>query len=391
MYSMTATERNIPSRPWIEGRQAPRGLVAVLLVATAIGFGVYHHNELMDYWLTWSGPMGPAIAAPGLKLDLRGAYVVEAVAGRLHARAFSLQPQLRIDRDSPIGPLRLRLFNVHAEWHAAASRRTRVRNNTLTLNAPAQASSWPIRLRAELPQRYRIVVFGDSRGNLRLLPRMVEEIDRLEPLFVVHLGDIVDGGTAGEYESVRAVFRRFAEPVFTTIGNHDVEHGGRAHYRRWFGPDYYHFIAGDTLYLFLDNANPILFWAGAQARWLAERLAGEHYRRAVVFVHRPPYDPRPGEDHGMGNPIGARRLAAALADPRIAAVFASHVHGYFESRIGSVPLVVTGGAGAPLVPGGFYHYLIVEVAPDELRWEVRRFQAESGGHRQPPAPSAAGG
>ena len=75
----------------------------------------------------------------------------------------------------------------------------------------------------------------------------------------------------------------------------------------------------------------------------------------------------------MENPIGARRLTRALQGHRVAQVFASHVHGYFTDRVGEVPMAVTGGAGAPLVEGGFYHYLVVEVSPDRITWRVVRF------------------
>jgi hypothetical protein len=339
-----------------------------------VGLIVYHRDALHDYYLELSGPFGSVALPPGLEVRAAGAFVQGLSGGRLNVRAFSLEPWLVVRRDGYDQPLRLRLYNVHADWYQETSGRVRTRNNVLTLNQTDQSRRWPIRLRAELPSHYRIVVFGDSRGNMRLLPRMVDEINALEPFFVVHLGDIVDGGTAEEYAAALGAFQRFHMPVFTAIGNHDVERGGRVHYRRIFAPDYYHFSVGDTLYLFLDNANPIDFWAGAQADWLAQRFARETYRRAVVFMHRPPFDPRAGLEHAMENPIGARRLRSALQGRRVAQVFASHVHGYFISRLGTIPLAVTGGAGAPLVEGGFYHYLVVEISPQDITWQVVRFQ-----------------
>jgi hypothetical protein len=55
-------------------------------------------------------------------------------------------------------------------------------------------------------------------------------------------------------------------------------------------------------------------------------------------------------------------------------LFASHIHAYFRGVWHQTPFIITGGAGAPLKSGGFYHYIAVTVSGDKVDYKVVKIE-----------------
>jgi hypothetical protein len=234
-------------------------------------------------------------------------------------------------------------------------------------------------LRPSAPDHFSFAVFGDNRGSTTVIEHLLARVDD-DPdiLFAVSLGDIIGMGRTDLYERfLGQVERNLTKPVAFVVGNHELMPVGKTTRERYAltigpsGPFYYSFTVGSAYFIAVDNA-----WDadldGPQEEWLrAELSAAQGCKHVFVFMHRPPYDPRgTGYDHSMGR-APAERLMDILSRYRVTYIFCSHVHGYFAGAWGSIPYVVSGGAGAPLIgtdPAGatggryyFNHYLKVTV------------------------------
>ena len=116
------------------------------------------------------------------------------------------------------------------------------------------------------------------------------------------------------------------------------------------------------------------------AAMLAQLQSDHSIQHIFLFMHRPVRD----DNHHQMKPDKqdkdtkyATRVnefldtIKALKNPKVAYVFASHDHRYFEATpggSGTTGFIVTGGAGAPLSgcpdkprSGAYYHYLRVDV------------------------------
>jgi len=243
-----------------------------------------------------------------------------------------------------------------------------------TLACIILVASSPGVLCAGAPSRF--VVIGDTRtdgsGGDVITPapmyrRAIDEINLLQPDFVVILGDLVLGYTELEtlekqWDAFDRETSRLQAPVHLVVGNHDVwNRASEQVYARRYGDRWYSFDAGECHFVVLDSedqAAPQQI-AGAQLEWLKSDLAASAGKRVFVFVHQPLWAeasyPRSGWMKDV-HPL----LAAAGVDT----VFAGHWHNYENmGRKDGVRYIVTGGGGAEIggVPaaGDFYHYLWV--------------------------------
>ncbi len=188
--------------------------------------------------------------------------------------------------------------------------------------------------------------------------RVVALLDRLQPDFVVHLGDVphpVPGLAAHEVamSTAQAIWSELRCPLHVVPGNHDV--GDKPHptapaprtdpalhdrfTERW-GPPWQSFTHRDVRFVFLDT--PILGTGSEpeleQRAWLEDELAKPH--RRFVFMHYPPFlcDPDEAEHYdNLGEPQRTW-LVSLLRHAHVEAGFFGHVHHFFWNRVGGVEL-----------------------------------------------------
>ena len=230
-------------------------------------------------------------------------------------------------------------------------------------------------------ENFTFIVFGDNKNSEKIFNELIERINRENASFAVDDGDIVMEGGKLYYESFLKQAEKFNKPLLTVIGNHEIYGGGRGYYYDIFGPYYYSFSVGESLFIMLDNANEHYVdpW---QMEWLEEQLkAGQNYTYRFVFMHVPLYDPRVPMDeqpgHSMKNMSNARELNALFDRYNVSMLFCGHIHGFFNGTWGKTPYIITAGAGAEMVGGSdpkhyFYHYIKVHVTPNGFKWEVVR-------------------
>jgi len=153
-----------------------------------------------------------------------------------------------------------------------------------------------------------------SAQSLPRLQRVREIVERLRPAFVLITGDLVrdalrvqEPEARGYYEMLAAELARFAVPVWTVPGNHEIfgierhkslvspQHPlyGKKMYRHYRGPDYYSFTYGGVRFVGLDTIDVDDLWYyghidAPQMEWLKRDLAtAAPGTRVVTFNHIP--------------------------------------------------------------------------------------------------------
>ncbi|HYE77916.1 MAG TPA: twin-arginine translocation signal domain-containing protein, partial [bacterium] len=70
-----------------------------------------------------------------------------------------------------------------------------------------------IATQTQKPARFTFAVMGDNRPNTKLFDKIAARTNSLQPAFVVHVGDIVDNGTADQWNRVSPTLSAFQAPL----------------------------------------------------------------------------------------------------------------------------------------------------------------------------------
>jgi hypothetical protein len=109
---------------------------------------------------------------------------------------------------------------------------------------------------------FTFAIISDLNGGERkgIYQTAVAQLNRLDPTFVLSVGDLIDGGTEDsiqlkkEWDSFDDRTSRLNMPFFHLGGNHDLTNPVmREFWKNRFGPTYYHFIYENVLFLMMDS------------------------------------------------------------------------------------------------------------------------------------------
>lgn len=227
-------------------------------------------------------------------------------------------------------------------------------------------------------ETFHFAVVGDRTALPRpgVFERAVAQLNRLQPAFVMSIGDLAEGYTFEGRITDRAYLeadwnhltRTVAElemPFFYVMGNNDVNSPEVAPLReeRLGRTYYYSFVYRQALFLVLNSDDPPGGGAGigeAQVRWLERTLARHADARwTFVFLHRPFWE----EDDP-----GPWIRVEALLHGRPRTVFAGHKHRYRRTLVDGYAyytLATTGGVSdlEGIDQGQFDHITWVAMTP----------------------------
>ncbi|HLH53715.1 MAG TPA: metallophosphoesterase [Verrucomicrobiae bacterium] len=260
--------------------------------------------------------------------------------------------------------------------------------------AQARSAALP-RIPADQP--FSFVVFGDNRGADPGDPpatffEVLDSAGKEHPAFVLDTGDMIYGHSRDE-EIVRSEWRaylravgRLSAPIFHAPGNHDIWDQKSARiYQELFGPTYYSFSYGNSLFIALDTETARAQIDQAQYDWLRQELRQCTHSNVFLFFHHPLFPVESGIGTSLDRyPAQRNELHQLFVRYRhiVRAVFAGHEHLYaFKERDG-IAYYTSGGAGAPLYTapelGGLHHYLAVHVNGNQAEVELRKVCAPAG-------------
>ena len=109
---------------------------------------------------------------------------------------------------------------------------------------------------------FTFAIISDLTGGERksIYSTAVGQLNRLDPTFVLSVGDLIEGGTEDtlqlkkEWDSFDARTSKLNMPFFHLGGNHDLSNPiMRTFWKQRFGPRYYHFVYENVLFLMMDS------------------------------------------------------------------------------------------------------------------------------------------
>ncbi|MFT6808961.1 MAG: hypothetical protein ACJA01_002193 [Saprospiraceae bacterium] len=109
---------------------------------------------------------------------------------------------------------------------------------------------------------FTFAIISDLNGGERenIYSTAVSQLNRLDPTFVLSVGDLIDGGTEDilqlerEWDWFDLRTSKLNMPFFYLGGNHDLTNPVmRKIWKERLGPRYYHFVYEDVLFLMMDS------------------------------------------------------------------------------------------------------------------------------------------
>jgi UDP-2,3-diacylglucosamine pyrophosphatase LpxH len=184
------------------------------------------------------------------------------------------------------------------------------------------------------PDQFHFAVVSDRTGGHRdkVFSRAVQQINLLQPTFVMSVGDLIEGYSLkedvvkGQWDEFDGYAKKFEAPFFYVPGNHDLTNKSQvATWGERYGKRYYHFVYKNTLFLSLCSENPpdgMGTIDQEQQEWVSKTLeANRDVRWTFVFLHKPIWNARDLEKNGWA------AVEKALAGRKYN-VFCGHVHRY---------------------------------------------------------------
>src|SRR5262245_51816518 len=198
---------------------------------------------------------------------------------------------------------------------------------------------------------FQFVVVSDRTGGHRerVFSRAVEQINLLQPEFVLSVGDLIEGYSTDpdrlgkEWREFQGFVNRLQMPFFFVPGNHDLSNPFMEKlWREKFGRRYYHFVYKNVLFLVLNSDDPpgSASLSKDQADYVRQALADNpNVGWTIVALHKPVWT------HSDLPKNGWLEVEKALAG-RPYTVFAGHVHRYqkfVRQGMNYYQLATTGG------------------------------------------------
>lgn len=200
------------------------------------------------------------------------------------------------------------------------------------------AGLWPGRPEAEgRNEEFQFIAMNDTHfrderdvSYFEALAKFVKSTERTTD-FVLHCGDIADGGLLTQIAPVKFLLDQIDKPYYVTPGNHDVDpsDGSLRTYREVFGPQSlngwfehkgWQFVGFDSTQG-TEWKHPRV--QPANMAWLQQTLRKLDSRKPlVVFTHMPL-----GEDVPM-RAANAETVLKMFVKHNLKAVFNGHYHGY---------------------------------------------------------------
>ena len=249
------------------------------------------------------------------------------------------------------------------------------------------------------------VVMGDSQpcgvgklGQPEIFKTIVQEVNKLHPDIVIHLGDHLSGYTDSpklvqemwdEYFSVTSLWKM---PVHHVSGNHDIWNvQSEKIFQERVGKTYYSFDHKGCHFIILDSEEPgsISTIKGTQLEWLRKDMKSIQPSMPVfVFLHKPLWAEMDWQEYKVNQ--WNRDVHPLLRQHQLTTVFSGHDHRYAKAEKDGVRYIITGGAGGPFggtdpnvnvgerglvgtpEEGEFHHYCSVTVRGGKVSVAIRK-------------------
>ncbi len=403
-------------------------IVLALFLCLAASAGLFLYNSCHAYRINAGLTSLPLNYNPddssssyswnGVDVTAYGGFVkgIQSDSGgnRLVIRALSPLPAVEVKAaDAPARHVRISIENINPGFYSSSIdksfRPARITVNTLEFSMDLKAGETrriaPVQPGKTADDNY--VILGDSRDGYETFGKIIEQVNALNPVFVIDNGDLVFSGKPSQYKIFNEMTSELSTALCTMLGNHDIRGDGRQTYRKLYGPEYYSFDFGGNHFAFLDSSRGYAEKQAipdAQYAWLERDLQKAQGKRIYVISHVPPTDPRNGVkpnevqaytdqvkmeggfveqkleaysedesiDHGFQTKQEAERFENLMTKYKVNTIYLSHIHSYYDYTKNGVRYVISGGAGAELMTqNSYYHYLIAKAGTADTLTLIR--------------------
>lgn len=224
------------------GRRLWVGAGVGLWVAGTAAVAFLGRNGEYAIAFTFEAPLARAARGP-VRVRAEGAVVRNREERGLPLELWATRPEfsVHVEGASPDGPVLVRNALPLGAYQPLAPGARADDGDLMVLEVPGTFLFRPRRR-----DRYSFLLMGDPREHLGRLEAALASPG--DALFALCLGDLVSRGDPFQYAEVAIIAARSPLPVYFTVGNHDVEKGGRRFYRALFGDETYTFHLGDDLF-----------------------------------------------------------------------------------------------------------------------------------------------
>ena len=139
---------------------------------------------------------------------------------------------------------------------------------------------------------FKIALISDTHTYYDDLHDAIDDINKdADVKFILHGGDMTDGGLLAEFLLFQNIVSNSSRPYFTVIGNHDCLANGFDIYENMFGPENYSFVSGNCKFIFFNDVIWELEFREPDYYWLSDELSDhENYSHVFVISHIAPYN-----------------------------------------------------------------------------------------------------
>jgi len=197
--------------------------------------------------------------------------------------------------------------------------------------------------------RPRGVLYHGVVDSNAMLAAAVRHLNKMTPRpdLVILSGDIVDKGSAAEYEMAREILARIEMPLRVIPGNHD----DRETFRAAFADHAYLPKSGPHSYT-IDDMGPLRIVAldvtvpgehyglidEERAHWLEKALAAAPDRPTLIMMHQPPFDTGIPYMDPYSCRNGSRMAEIVARFPNIERIVCGHMHRSMQLKFGGTVL-----------------------------------------------------
>lgn len=232
---------------------------------------------------------------------------------------------------------------------------------------------------------FNFVAIGDTRSRNNVHKKIIEQVSKLNPRFIVNSGDLVANGLSmGDWESFFEINEDFMRntPYYPVLGNHEKD---SPYYYDFFdlpnNERYYYFTVGDALFVVLDSeglrttipafttdAMKDAYWHESgieymktQKKWLEGVLKLNRQAGYVfIFQHLPLYSVK--KSRVAESKMVRKFWGNIFKKYGVQAFINGHDHHYHHAIDQGVHFITSAGAGAPL-------YDIDAVQPETVNYK----------------------
>lgn len=232
-------------------------------------------------------------------------------------------------------------------------------------------------------KNFSFVVIGDRTkagpSSWEILDKAISKINALHPDFVIHIGDVIEGGNTvpeleTQWKEAMSHLSKLQNFLFLTPGNHDIPNPiGCEVWQKHFGKVPYGFSFGNAHFIVLNTEARVCYSHGtegfgqSQINFLKEYL--KSYRKGqklFIFMHKPAWLMK-----GTLQNEWLKIEPLLFRTPYM--VFAGHVHVLAGEKRENAKYFVVGPTGGTLrgepnpALGSIHHFTLVQVQDDSVK------------------------